>query len=92
MVADALHDRAHAGVPDAEALAGHAADVGLAGRGSVQRDVSGDDVLLRHESRVAIREQDNLAAREALAHVVIGVALEGQGDALGHEGTEALAG
>ena len=35
---------------------------------------------------------DEPAARQALADVVVGVAVEPQRDALGHEGAEALAG
>ena len=92
VVADALHHGADAGVADAEALAGDAADVGLAGRGAVEGDVAGDDVLLRHEGGLARREEDDLAARKALAQVVVGVALEGEGDALRHKRPEALAG
>ena len=38
------------------------------------------------------RPQHDAPARQALAHVVVGVALEAQGDAPGQEGAEALAG
>ena len=54
VVADALHDGVDAGVADAEALAGDAADVGLAGRGAVEGHVAGDDVLLGHERGVSV--------------------------------------
>ena len=40
-----------AAVAHAEALAGHAADVGLAARRAVERDVADDDVLLGRERR-----------------------------------------
>ena len=41
---------------------------------------------------VGRRSQHDAPAREALAHVVVGVALEVQGDAPGQEGAQALAG
>ena len=91
VVADALDHGVNAGVADAEALAGHAADVRLAGRGAVEGHVAGDDVLLGHEGGLARREEDDLAAREPLAEVVVGVALEGQRHAVRDEGAEALA-
>jgi hypothetical protein len=53
VVADALDDGGHAGVADGEALAGHAADVGLAGGGAVEGDVADDDVFLGLEGGLA---------------------------------------
>jgi hypothetical protein len=49
VVADGFDDGVHAAVADAEALAGHAADVGLAAGRAVERHVADDDVLLRHK-------------------------------------------
>ena len=94
VVADALDHGDGPGVAHAEALAHHAPDEDLAAGGAVEDDVAGDDVLLGHERRggVGRRAQDEPAAREALADVVVGVALEAQGDAAGQEGAEALAG
>ena len=83
-------DRERAAVPDAEPLAGHAAEVGLAARGAVEHHVADQDVLLGHEGRLARGEDDELAAREALAEVVVGVSFERQRDAARHEGAEAL--
>ena len=51
VVADRLHDRVDAAVADAEALAGHAADVRLAAGRAVEGDVADDDVLLGDERR-----------------------------------------
>ena len=76
VVADALDHRGGARVAHAEALPHHAAEVGLAAGGAVERDVAGDDVVLGDELRVAVGEHRELAAREALARVVVGVALE----------------
>src|SRR5438477_212654 len=47
MVADTFHDGGRAGVAHREALARHAAEIGLALDGAVQDDVAGDDVLGR---------------------------------------------
>ena len=46
VIADAFDDDRRAAVADAEALAGDAADVALAARRAVERDVADDDVLL----------------------------------------------
>ena len=92
VVADAFHHRGGAGVADGEALAGHAVEEGLAAGGAVQHDVADDDVLFGHEGRRAGRVDDELAAREALADVVVGVAFERQRHAVGQERAEALAG
>ena len=51
VIAHRLDDRIGAAVAHAEALARHAADVGLAARRAVEGDVADDDVLLRHERR-----------------------------------------
>ncbi len=91
VVADAFDDRGRARVAHAEALAHHAAEVGLTTGGAVERDVAGDDVLLGGELRLTVGEALELAAREPLAGVVVGVALEPQRDAPGHERPEALA-
>ena len=60
---------------------------------AVEDDVAGDDVLLGLERRrrVGRGAQDQTATGEPLADVVVGVAVEAQGDAAGQEGPEALA-
>ena len=45
VVAHALDHRVHAAVAHAEALAGHAADVGLAAGGAIEGHVADDDVF-----------------------------------------------
>jgi len=92
VVAHALDHRVGAAVAHAEALARHAADVGLAARGTVQRHVADDDVVLGREGRLARREDGDLAARQPLADVVVGVALEQQRHARRDERAEALSG
>ena len=81
VVADALDDHRGAAVADAEPLAGDAADVTLAAGRAVEGDVADDDVLLRLERRQRRRVDDQLAARQALADVVVGVAVQPQRDA-----------
>ena len=51
VVADALDDRDGAAVAHGESLAGQAADVRLAARRAVERDVADDDVLFGREGR-----------------------------------------
>src|SRR5439155_12385757 len=91
VVADALDHRGDAAVAHAEPLAGLAAEEDLAARRAVERDVADDDVLLRREGRLARRVDDDAPAREALAEVVVVVALDLDGDAGGEPGAEALA-
>src|SRR5207249_8336802 len=91
VVAHALDDRVHAAVAYAEPLAGDAPHVRFAAGGAVERDVADHDVLFRHEGRRAGRIDDELAAREPLAPVVVGVALEREADAPRHERAERLA-
>src|SRR5439155_13615662 len=89
VIAHGQHYRVDAAVADAEALAGHAADVGLAGGRAVEGHVAGDDVFARHEGRAGGRVDDDLAAGQALAEVVVGVAFEDQRHPLGNERAEA---
>src|SRR5262245_23080073 len=91
VVADTLDHGLGAAVAHREALARGALEVGLAGGGAVERDVAGDDVLGRVEGRAARYRDDDLRAGEALAAVVIGVALDPQRDPARAEGAEALA-
>src|SRR5450756_1704567 len=92
VVAHRLHHGLHAAVPDAEPLAGHATDECLALGGAVQGHVPDDDVLLRHEGRARGRVDGDLAAGEPFADVVVGIPFQSQGDPLGNDGSEALAG
>ena len=76
VIADAFDDGERAAVADGEPLAGDAAEVRLAARRAVERDVADDDVLLGDERRLPRRIDDDLAARQPLADVVVRVALE----------------
>ena len=91
MVAHGLDDGVHAGVAHGEAFARHAAHEHLALGRAVQRDVADDHVLLGRERGLRRREHGELAARQSLAEVVVGVALEREAHAVRHERAEALA-
>src|SRR5690606_7758312 len=85
VVAHTFHDGVHAGVAHAEALACHAAHVRLAARGAIEGHVADDDVLLGAEAAALWRVDDQPPARQPLTEVVVGVALQFQRHALGHE-------
>src|SRR5690606_27299433 len=91
VVSHAFDHGGGAGGADAEALTDLAADVQLAARGAVGDDVAGDDVLLRGEGRRLVRPDDDAPARQTLGEVVVGVALQAQGDAARYERAERLA-
>src|SRR3990172_3725066 len=92
VVAAALDDGDCAAVAHREPLPRDAAGEQAAAGGAVKRDVADEDVLLRHERGAPRRVDDYLAARKPLSDVVVGVALQPEGDAGGQEGAEALAG
>jgi hypothetical protein len=91
VVAGAFDDRRGARQAHREALAGHAAQVGLAGGRAVQRGVAHDGVAHRFAAEVEAGAHHHAAAREALAGVVVGVADQVQRDAACQEGAERLA-
>ena len=92
MIAHALDHRQRAAVAHAEPLAGDPAEVGLAAGGTVEHHVADDDVLLGRDPRVGGRAHHQAAAAQPLADVVVGVAVEGEGDAVREPGAEGLAG
>src|SRR5262249_17795478 len=92
VVADALDDRVNPAVAHAEPLPGHATHERFAAGRAVEGDVADDDVVLGDERALLRREDDERAAREPLAPVVIGVALEREADAARDESAQALPG
>src|SRR5207302_745280 len=92
VIAHTFHHDVRAAVADAEPLARHAADIGLAAGRAVERDVADDDVLLGLEGGSLRRIRDHLAAREALAEAVVRVADKRHRDAARNERAEALTG
>ena len=92
VVADAFNNGGGAGVADGEALAGDAVEISFAAGCAVEDDVADEDAFLRQEAGGLGRIGDDAAAGEAFAEVVVGVAFKLEGDAVGNEGAEALAG
>src|SRR5262245_9173478 len=92
MVAGPFDHRDGARVTHCEALAGDAAEIALALDGAVQHGVADDDRFLRLESAIGRRPDDDAAARETLADIVVGVAFELEGHAAREPSAEALAG
>jgi len=92
VIAHTLDDGGGAGIAHREAFAGDAVEKRLATGGAVQHHIADQDILLGHEGGVLRRIDDNFAAGEALAHVVVGVAFEFERDTSGEEGPETLAG
>ena len=80
------------GVAHGEALAGDAAEIALAGDGAVQHRVADDDALLGLDADMAFGRTMMLAARQALADVVVALADEIERDAARGPGAEALPG
>src|SRR5262249_28959391 len=91
VIADALDHRRGAAVAHRESLSGQPGGVELAAGGAVEHGVSDDDVLLRREACSGRGTHDDPAAGEALADVVVGVALELERDSRRQERAEALA-
>src|SRR5690606_37400338 len=83
VIADGFHHRLGAAVAHGKALAGSARDVHRAAGRAVEHHVAGDHVLVRRKARAPRRIDDDVAAAQALAHVVVGLALELEGHALG---------
>src|SRR5205085_5613288 len=81
MVAGALDHRDRAGVAHRKTLAGDAAEIAFALDRAIHHRVADDDGFLRHNPRVARRLDDDAAAGKTLADIVVGLALEIEGDA-----------
>jgi hypothetical protein len=86
VVTHAFDDGDGAGVTHGEAFAGDAAEVGLALRRAIEHGVADDDGVLRHDPRIIRRADDDAAARQALADIVVAVTDEVKGDATRKEG------
>ena len=91
MVTHSFDDGLDAGIADAKSLTRHASDENFTLGRAIQRNVADDHVLFWCKGAGRRRIQDQFAAAQALAEVVVGIALECEGHALGHERTETLA-
>ena len=92
VVAAALADGRRATIAHTEALGRLAAQVQRARDGAVEHHVADNDGVHGLERTARRRIDDDLAARQALADVVVGVAAQLERDAARQEGAEALAG
>src|SRR5579871_1367572 len=90
MVSYALDDRDGPAVANGEALAGPAGEECPARSSAVEARVADDRALVRDEARPRRRPHGNDPSREALADVVVGIALEHEEQTGGGECTEAL--
>src|SRR5262249_29485056 len=59
---------------------------------AVKHGISDDDRFFRHDARIRRRADDQVAARQALADIIVGISLKFEGDAAREPGAEALAG
>ena len=73
VVSAALRHRDSTGITDAETLARPSADISLACRGAVQRNIADDDIFTCPERRGFWRNHHQFASGEALAESVVGV-------------------
>ena len=92
MVAAALDHHRGTGVAYAKALAGQAVNEAAATRSAKERNVAHDDVLIELVGRMRVGAHRHLAARKALAKVVVGVAAHVERNAARQEGAKALTG
>ena len=75
-----------------EALAGDAAEIAFASDRAIERGIADDDRALGDElDRLLGRIDDDAAARQALADIIVGLALQFERHAIGEKGAEALA-
>src|SRR5258708_18823116 len=70
VIADALHHRGRPRVANRKTLSRNAIEERLAARGSVQRDVTGQDVLFWCKSRISRRMHHQPPSRKTLSHRV----------------------
>ena len=92
VVPHAFHNGMGPAIAHGEALAGQTAEVGLPGGGPIEHHVAHDDVLLGGKGGALGRVDDQMAAAEALARVIVGVPRQRQRDAPRQKRSEALAG
>ncbi len=90
MVADALDDGPGAAVADAESLGGTSPEQCPAAGCPVENDVADEHIVFGHECALDRWVDDETSARQALADVVIRIALQLQRDTASQKRAEAL--
>src|SRR3984893_14476727 len=91
MIAGAFDYGDRAGVAHREALAGDAAEIALTLDRAIHHGVADDDGFFRHDTGIARRLDDDAAARQALADIVVAFAFEIEGDPAREPRAEGLA-
>ena len=90
MVAAALDHHGGAGVAHAKTLAGQTVNEAAAARGTKERHVAHDDVLVELVGRMRVGAYRHLAARKTLAKVIVGIAAHVKRNATRKERAKAL--
>jgi hypothetical protein len=91
VVTNTLNDRCSARITDTEALGSDTAEEASTTSGTVQADVTNEDVLLGTVYGVAGRVDDQTTTRETLTDVVVGITLKFKCDTRCQVSTERLA-
>jgi hypothetical protein len=92
VIADRFYYCIYTRIADTETFACHAVDVDFTAGGSVERDITDDDVFGGNEGGFGGGIEDDFTAAESFADVVVGIAFEFEGDSFGDECAEALSG
>src|SRR5262249_23475476 len=90
MVPNGFDHGPHTAIADTEALTSHATNICFATGGSIKCYIADNDVLFRHKGRAGRRIENNLAARQPFAKIVVGVPFQFQGDPWRHKGAKTL--
>ena len=91
MIAGAFDHGDRAGIAYREALAGDAAEIAFTLDRAIHHGVADDDGFLRHDAGIARRLDDDAAAGQALADIVVAFAFEIEGDPAREPRAERLA-
>ena len=92
VIADTFDDRCAAGIANAKPFTGLAVGEQVTTGGSIHDGVAHDGVVGRGEFSLRIRADDDFTTAHALADVVVGFPGQGQANAAGKKGAEALTG
>jgi len=92
MAADALDHGDDSGVAHGEAFAGNAAEIAFAADCPIEHRIADDDAVMAHQFALPRRVDDDPAARQPLADIVVALTFQFQRHAARQESAEALSG
>ena len=92
VITDAFYHCARAAVSHTKTLTTHAPKIRLTRSRAVQRDIADQNIFFRHKGRGARRKDDEFAAGQALADIIVGVTFQTQRDTTRNKCRETLAG